>query len=437
MRARSLRCTALPVAVAILSLLASTTTLRASDDNAPSRAVLDNGFEIVLHEDHRQPLATVVVEYFVGMKDDPKHLDGLAHLAEHLSFRTSRHVGDFGVFAHAERVGAEIEAYTTLDNTRYITHAPAAALETVLWIESDRMAFVADRLSAEHVQRELTIHRHEWQLRHGSVPGDLFSRLSLGFMLRKEHPYYPGPEVACHDNCRVEHVVWLMQRAYRPENARMIIVGDFDSEQVLKQIRRYFGPIKMLGQVLPPSRGRLVAPPHRQALTVVAPVSRSVLTLSWPLPAKLVGQHALLDVFTGVLESELAGHLVRARGIAASVSVGVMDLELAQQLRIHSVLQPGVSHDQFEHEDDVAAEKRAQVVRLRFQWEDLSERVQLLADTTPRGGTPLGLESRVRAYEKIGALDLKLAFDLVSLKERYALRLRAARGTALRGEIYD
>ena len=109
---------------------------------------LDNGLEVILHEDHRTPVVAVNLWYHVGSKDEAPGKNGFAHLFEHMMLQGSRHVGEDMFFKYLEQAGATgINATTTSDRTSYFETVPSNQLELALWLESDRMAFLLDHVN--------------------------------------------------------------------------------------------------------------------------------------------------------------------------------------------------------------------------------------------------------------------------------------------------
>ena len=109
------------------------------------RIELDNGLEVLLLPDRSHPRVAVCVSYFTGLRDQRAGYRGLAHLTEHLMFQGSRNVGEDQFFQHLERSGATSRNATTdPDFTSYWEVVPSNRLATVLWLESDRMAYMLD-----------------------------------------------------------------------------------------------------------------------------------------------------------------------------------------------------------------------------------------------------------------------------------------------------
>ena len=120
------------------------------------KLTLDNGLEVVLHEDHSLPFVAVNVWYHVGSKDEEPGRTGFAHLFEHVMFEGSKnHNRDY--FEPLQKVGASINGSTTADRTTYWENVPSNYLELALWLEADRMGFLLDALDQKRfdVQRDV------------------------------------------------------------------------------------------------------------------------------------------------------------------------------------------------------------------------------------------------------------------------------------------
>ena len=108
---------------------------------------LANGLEVILLEDHRLPLVAVNLWYHVGPANERPGLTGFAHLFEHMMFEGSKYVGDKAHFRYLESAGAtDINGTTDFDRTNYFETLPSNCLELALWLESDRMGFLLDKL---------------------------------------------------------------------------------------------------------------------------------------------------------------------------------------------------------------------------------------------------------------------------------------------------
>lgn len=142
-------------------------------EEPPTAAVqdyrLDNGLRVVLAPDPLIGEVTIAAVYAGGQSIDPPQRRGLSHLIEHLTFRGSRHLTPLASDAILSNVGAAWNAYTSLDETVYLTQLPERALATALWIESERMGFTLDGIDQAALELEQRIVINELAERSGSL----------------------------------------------------------------------------------------------------------------------------------------------------------------------------------------------------------------------------------------------------------------------------
>src|SRR5713226_3419616 len=152
---------------------------------------LANGLEVILSEDHRLPMVAVNLWYHVGPANEEAGRTGFAHLFEHMMFQGSKHVGNNEHFRQLEGAGAsDINGTTDFDRTNYFETLPANQLELALWLESDRMGYLLDKLDQTHLSKQQDVVRNERRQSvenepFGVVEEELFHRL-----FPKSHPYY-------------------------------------------------------------------------------------------------------------------------------------------------------------------------------------------------------------------------------------------------------
>jgi zinc protease len=286
------------------------------------RFTLRNGLRVALVEDHRLPRVAVHVAYRVGGADDRPGYSGLAHLVEHLTFRASRHVPAPGAWALLERFGAtEMQGVTQLTWTKYWCVIPARQLENALWIESDRMAFGLEKIDQQNLERERSIVSQELRLRQ---PGRRSrSRHLMRALFPPGHPYYPSStELEDLKGFEVRHVRRFMQEFYRPDNATLAIVGDFDAARVREMVERYFGPI--VPARVPIARRSAPAVELRglKRLLVAVPERQEEMTFAWIGPATHGTERKSLELALDVLAARLRHKLMIAERLASGVSAG-------------------------------------------------------------------------------------------------------------------
>jgi zinc protease len=245
---------------------------------------LENGLQVVLLEDHSTPIVHVAVWYHVGSKDEKPGRTGFAHLFEHLMFKGSKNVQPDQHPSWITSIGGEANAETDEDATIYWQTVPAEYLPLVLWLEADRMASLD--VSADKFRTEREVVKEERRLRYENQP---FGRLPEIIYDRafKVHPYrhqtigsLADLEAASIADVRAFHSTY-----YVPNNATVVIVGDFESTVARGLAERYLGRVPG-GKPVPRDIPR--EPPH------TAPEDHMVRE-AWPLPAVVLSYHITYD----------------------------------------------------------------------------------------------------------------------------------------------
>jgi zinc protease len=221
------------------------------------QTTLPNGLEVTILPDTTMPIVATQVWYHVGAANESDDSRGLAHLFEHLMFgATTTHAqGDYSKFVTS--VGGEENAYTSLDETIYVSEAPPGATLEILRREADRMRNLV--LTQENLDNEKKIVTEELRLR---TENDPMARLLVQAQraLLRGHPYAYDPSGSKTDvaaatvaSCRAFYDAY-----YHPNNAHLVVVGPVDPEQVLAAVREVFGPLPRGGETpkdVPPLYG--------------------------------------------------------------------------------------------------------------------------------------------------------------------------------------
>jgi zinc protease len=251
-------------------------------------ATLQNGLQIYSMEDHSSPTVAVQVWYHVGSKDDPDLRSGFAHLFEHMMFKGNEHLIPDTFEQLTENVGGESNAYTAPDVTVYHEVVPSNYLEPILWAEAERMSSLA--LNDTNFNSERDVVKEEYRQRILANPYGEFS-LAIDQKSFAVHPYKrPGiGNIAELDASHLPEVKAFHSTFYRPDNATLIVVGDFKATDLETWTKKYFGPIARPTEKIP--RIDVAEPPRKQdgrdvlssakaplpafALTYLAPSVRS------------------------------------------------------------------------------------------------------------------------------------------------------------------
>src|SRR5262245_4347918 len=210
---------------------------------------LGNGLTVILHEDRSVPVANVQIWYHVGSKDERQGRSGFAHLFEHIMFKGSANVGPEEHINFINSIGGRINATTDFDRTLYFETFPSQYLERVLWMEADRMRSLD--VSEENFHSERDVVKEERRLRIENPP---FGRL-FEVVLDKTfttHPYriLPIGSMADLNAATIEDVREFHRTYYVPNNATLVVSGDFQADEATGWIEKYFAPIPK-GQPIP------------------------------------------------------------------------------------------------------------------------------------------------------------------------------------------
>ncbi len=203
---------------------------------------LDNGLHVILHKDNSAPLVTTSVMYHVGGKDRTAGRTGFAHFFEHLLFEGTKNVGKGEWFKIVSSNGGKNNANTSQDRTYYYEVFPSNNLQLGLWLESERMLHPIIDQTGINTQQEVV--KEEKRLRYDNSPYGQFL-YAIGKNLFKVHPY-KDPNIgymADLDAATLEDVIAYNKKYYIPNNAVLVVAGDFDTANAKKMIADYFSPI--------------------------------------------------------------------------------------------------------------------------------------------------------------------------------------------------
>jgi len=341
---------------------------------------LDNGLEVLVHEDHSDAVVAVYVSYHVGSGREVQGKSGFAHLFEHMLFQGSQNVGDDMHFKYVSEAGGTLNGTTNTDRTVYFETLPSNQLEVALWLESDRMGFLLPALTDKSLANQIDVVKNERRQNYENPPYGQDPGAIVAALYPKDHPY-SWLTIGSHEDltsASLADVKGFFSRWYGPNNATLVVAGDVNPNEVRVLAERYFGPITR-GPAVDRPAPRPVKLDAVQRLVREDRVRLPQLTLSWPTAAAGSDDEAALDTLAQVLGANKAALLTKALTIdeqlASSVQVGSDTQELAGTFDITLRAQPGVSLD--------ALEARMQ---------------QVLADLIQSGVDPAALEREKQRY---------------------------------------
>jgi zinc protease len=245
------------------------------------RLVLPNGMVVILHQDKSTPIVHVELWYHVGSKNEKPGRTGFAHFFEHLMFKGSRNVEPESHTSIVASVGGQANAYTNEDTTVFWQTLPAQYLPLVLWMEADRMATL--RIDEKTFVSEREVVKEERRMRIENPPYGLLNEL-ITFHAFDVHPY-KHPVIGSMTDLNaatIDDVRDFYKTYYVPENATLMVVGDFERETAVNLINQYFGRVPKAANPVP--RDIPQEPQHTKE-------KRVNLEMPWPLPAVVVTYH--------------------------------------------------------------------------------------------------------------------------------------------------
>src|ERR1035441_8966005 len=208
---------------------------------------LPNGLIVILSEDHRLPLVATNLWYHVGPANELPGRTGFAHLFEHMMFEGSKHVPGNSHIRLLEAAGAsDLNGTTDFDRTNYFETVPSNQLELALWLESDRMGYLPDKLDQASLVNQQDVVRNERRQSIENSPYGIVDEGVFHELYPKGHPYY-ADVMGSHADiqaAKIEDVRNFFKLYYAPNNASLAIVGDFDPSQAKQLVEKYFGPLK-------------------------------------------------------------------------------------------------------------------------------------------------------------------------------------------------
>ena len=316
------------------------------------RHTLDNGLDVLVHEDRSCPIVAVNLWYHVGSKNERPGHTGFAHLFEHLMFEGSQH-HDSGYFHPLQGAGASLNGSTNADRTNYWEVVPTNALELALWMESDRMAFLLPALTEAKFSNQRDVVLNERRQNYENRPYGLAPMAMLAALFPPDHPYHWTTigEIADLQAVQLDEVRQFFSTYYHPANASLALAGDIDVDEALALARRYF-------EEIPPGPAVAAVVPapvrlDREArLLLEDRVELPRLYLSWISPAMFADGDADLDLAADILAngktSRLYKRLVFDQRIATDVSAAQNSREIGGFIQVAATAAPGHSLEEID-----------------------------------------------------------------------------------------
>jgi zinc protease len=214
---------------------------------------LENGLDVILHQDKSDPIVSVAIQYGVGSNREKTGRTGFAHLFEHMLFQESENVAQDQFFKKIQDAGGTLNGGTWKDGTVYYEVVPKNAMETVLWLESDRMGYLINTITQAAFTNQQEVVQNEKRERVDNNPYGHESWVIDKNIYPEGHPYnwQVIGELVDLQNATVDDVKEFYDKFYGPNNATLVLAGDFEKEDAKALIEKYFGEIKRRQEVTP------------------------------------------------------------------------------------------------------------------------------------------------------------------------------------------
>jgi predicted Zn-dependent peptidase len=387
---------------------------------------LPNGLRVVLNEDHSAPLVAINLWYHVGSKNEPLGRTGFAHLFEHMLFSGSTHVGNNEHFRYVQSVGGVLNGTTFFDRTNYFETLPSNYLALGLWLESDRMGFFLPALTQEKLDIQREVVKEERRQRYDNVPyGTAFERL-LHLAYDPDYSYH-WPTIGSMEDlgaASLDDVRDFFNTWYRPDNATLTLVGDFQTSEAKELVAQYFGDIAAGGSFPPFTLERKPLGGERRE-TFASPVQLPRIYRLYHLPkmgsAEWIHGDLLSTVLAGDKASRLDKTLVFEKQIATDVAAYVLPTEATGMLMLQATAKAGVDIADVEQtiDDEIAriasggitadeltrAVNRAEI-EFAHQLENYDTRADLIGMMSTYFGDPSRVGKWLEPYRSATADDL-------------------------------
>ncbi|MDR0748978.1 MAG: insulinase family protein [Tannerellaceae bacterium] len=311
--------------------------------------VLGNGLEVVLHEDASDPIVAVAIQYHVGSNREKPGKTGFAHFFEHMLFQRSENLKRNAFFNKIDDLGGSFNGGTWKDGTIYYETVPNDALEKILWMESDRMGFFINTVTQEGLEREIDVVINEKRQGVDNRPYGFTDDVIHRALYPQGHPYSWTVigDIADLQGATVDDVKEFYHHYYAPNNATLVIAGNFNKEETKQWVEKYFGEIASREnveklQVQIPALDKEIRLFHEDKFA-----NMPELSLLYPAPEMYNKDAYALDILVKLLsggkKAPLYKEIVDKQKLAPSIRMYNNSMEIAGEISLTVRAFPGKS----------------------------------------------------------------------------------------------
>jgi zinc protease len=309
---------------------------------------LNNGLEVILHQNDNHPLVSVNLWYKAGSSNERKGKTGIAHLFEHMMFQGSQNVPKEMHFRYIQEAGGTLNGSTNFDRTNYYEKVPSNFLELILWLESDRMGLLLPSLTQDKLNNQIDVVRNERLERYDNQPYGLAWEILINNLYPEGHPY-SWPTIGYVDDINSYTLIDVsdfFKAYYSPSNACLTIAGNFNKDNARELVDKYFGDLK--NNKIP---DEIIIPPvdlkENKLITRTENVQLERIYLAWatekafdPFDSSF---DILGDILSGSKNARLYKSLVYDRELAQDISAYQFSGKYAGHFMVVATAKPGVS----------------------------------------------------------------------------------------------
>ncbi|MEZ4817226.1 MAG: pitrilysin family protein [Flavobacteriaceae bacterium] len=315
---------------------------------------LANGLDVVLHQDKSDPIISLAIQYGVGSNREKTGRTGFAHLFEHMLFQESENVGQDQFFKKIQDAGGTLNGGTWKDGTIYYEVVPKNAMEMVMWLESDRMGYLINTVTESAFYNQQEVVQNEKRQRVDNNPYGHTNWVLDKNIYPEGHPYnwQVIGELVDLQNATVEDVKEFYDRFYGPNNATLVLAGDFETEEAKAMIEKYFGEIKKRQDVEPLKPQPVTIAETKRFYHEDNFAQAPQLNMVWPTIEQYTDDAYALDFLAEILSSgkkaPMYKVLVKEKELTSRTSAYNNSQQIAGEFHIRITANDGVDLDNVE-----------------------------------------------------------------------------------------
>lgn len=288
---------------------------------------LENGLKVVLSEDKTAPTVVVAVYYNIGFRNEPRDRTGFAHLFEHMMFQGSENLGKMEFVKLVQQNGGVLNGSTRFDFTNYFEILPAHKLQTALWAEADRMSGLA--INQDNLTNQQGVVKNEVKVNVLNQPYGGFPWLDMPQYANENwynaHNFYGDLEDL--DAATLEDVQSFFDTFYAPNNAVLVVVGDFESSETKSWIKEYFGMLQSMELPAPADISEPIQTKSKEFTKVDSLATRPALAFAYQMPARNTADYYAMGLIDQLLlqgdDALFTQKFVKDKGYTGSINGGI------------------------------------------------------------------------------------------------------------------